>query len=1334
MKHTHRHALLLVGLALLAGFALNGDHRRIAAPRQVPENANSLANVKQVNGQPVTTVERPGQAPAKAIAGEIVAKVNDPAAFAKLGQTKPAGSPNVYLVSVSPAADLAAETARIAAIPGVAVAGPNYIAHETVTPNDPYYGTYQWSLPKISAPNAWTKTTGTANAVIASLDTGVSLNHPELAPKMWANTAEIPNNGIDDDSNGYVDDANGMDFVNANFVGGKYVNDANGPMDDEGHGSLTSSVMAAGSNNAIGIAGVSWQSKIMAVKVLDDNGFGTFTDIANGIRYAAANGAKVINMSLGAQGVSSDFNTDDAIATATAQGVTIVAASGNDGSATTISYPAINSNVIAVGATNSNDTTASYSNGGPQLSVVAPGSGIIGVDTLLSAPANIHWTLQTDATSTLPPGTYAYYVSAYNAAGETVPDLGTSSGSVSVAQRVKLDWNAVSGATGYKVYRTAANGNSVKLLADAGSATTYTDNGSTALSSTNGPAHNTATLTTSYATASGTSLAAPHVAGVAALIKSLKPQSTPAEVRQAIQGSADKTAGMGGSPRTDAYGYGRLNADRALGDIPANSAQYVRQSANPTINSGQQTTVYVDYKNTGYVSWSSTGPNAIHLGTTGPRDRGSGLYSSDWLSLNRTASFTGTVDANQALTQTTTVNPGETARFQFTITGPPSGAAVIPEYFQPVIEGVGWLEDYGLHWNVSLTGRSYSYAWAGQVNPPTVMQPGQEVTVSYDLQNTGTASWRRNGLFPTHMGTSNPLDRGSGFAKDWLSINRLPNFAGKVINGVVADSDQIDPGEIARYSFTMKAPAQGGNFREYFRPLVEQWGWLADKGMYFPITVQNQSTPTYDYQETAQAAYPIIQHNGTATITLDLRNTGTATWNSAGATPVRLATDRPLDRGSGFSQNGTAAGWLSYNRIHLARNLTDSNKNVSGETTVAPGETGQFQFDVVGAPASGSYPEFFRPVVDGVGPMKDTGIGWVVTVQTPLKVGLAQQNSASFSSTGTVNLKTEDGQLIATIPAGQAFGLTYNGQYVVDKASGQVIVNSPVHAEQDANSIITVNNLADNGAYNRFHGALYIKNGSPGTWLVNEVDLEQYLKGGGEVSDSWPMEAIKAQATAARTYAARKMQSPRNEVFAIYDTTSDQVYNGYNAEAQKPNTATGVAQTAGMVVKYGGALAQTYYYSDSGGGTANNEDVWGGSAIPYLRAVADPWQKPDVWSKTVTNATLQANYGHAGNIDAINILANYAGGRVKTIQLVTNGGSTTNHTELADDHRADLTTRSSLITGLGRSGNDWVITGRGFGHGIGMNQWGAYNQANAGRNYIQILQFYYAGVTVASMG
>ncbi len=152
--------------------------------------------------------------------------------------------------------------------PGLVFAEPNYLAHAAETiPDDPHY-TEQWGLPRIRAPEAWDLTTGD-DLIIAVIDTGVDLDHPDLVGKLWTNADEIPDNGLDDDGNGYVDDSHGWDFVN---------DDAE-PQDDYWHGTHVAGIAAADTDNGQGVAGVSWGARIMPLKVLDASGEGSYTDV-----------------------------------------------------------------------------------------------------------------------------------------------------------------------------------------------------------------------------------------------------------------------------------------------------------------------------------------------------------------------------------------------------------------------------------------------------------------------------------------------------------------------------------------------------------------------------------------------------------------------------------------------------------------------------------------------------------------------------------------------------------------------------------------------------------------------------------------------------------------------------------------------------------------------------------------------------------------------------------------------------------------------------------------------------------------------------------------------
>ena len=196
---------------------------------------------------------------------------------------------------------------------------------------------------------------GNPDVVVAVIDTGVDYNHIDLRNNIWTNSGEIPNNGIDDDKNGYIDDYYGWDCVG---------NDKD-PIDDNGHGTHVAGIIAA-ENNTIGTVGVAYNCKIMCVKAGNSSGYFSNSDIAEAIRYAYMNGASVINMSFGGSNISTAV--EDALEDAYNQCV-LVAAAGNDGLCnnlkhakyhdTGISYPAALSYVIGVMSTNSNGTIVS---------------------------------------------------------------------------------------------------------------------------------------------------------------------------------------------------------------------------------------------------------------------------------------------------------------------------------------------------------------------------------------------------------------------------------------------------------------------------------------------------------------------------------------------------------------------------------------------------------------------------------------------------------------------------------------------------------------------------------------------------------------------------------------------------------------------------------------------------------------------------------------------------------------------------------------------------------------------------------------------------------------
>ncbi len=297
---------------------------------------------------------------------------------------RPSLNPNlkrIYLLRFSPDAPLEPLKVAYEQSPLIEAVEYNYLRPtlaDPITPNDPKYPE-QWSLPLMKLPQAWAVEKGDRSVVIAIIDSGIDYRHDDLAPKVWINPREIPENGLDDDGNGYADDIYGWDFTDAPNLQaeGDYIEGDNEPIDESGHGTHVAGIAGAMPNNGIGIAGVAWECPLMAIRAgLSLGGSSRLQDddSASAIVYAADSGASVINMSWGSEHRS--FVIQDAIDYAYARGVVLVAAAGNSQKAAAI-FPAAYRKVIAVASTEQNQLRFYQSNFGASIDIGAPGNVIL---------------------------------------------------------------------------------------------------------------------------------------------------------------------------------------------------------------------------------------------------------------------------------------------------------------------------------------------------------------------------------------------------------------------------------------------------------------------------------------------------------------------------------------------------------------------------------------------------------------------------------------------------------------------------------------------------------------------------------------------------------------------------------------------------------------------------------------------------------------------------------------------------------------------------------------------------------------------------------------------
>ncbi len=456
--------------------------------------------------------------------------------------------PGLMYYKVSEKADMKALLALLQSDSQVEFAEPNYIRQEKRTVNDTYYKQgRQYGLTKINAEGAWDVTTGT-NVIVAIIDSGVRINHQDISQgRILVNQAKtyIRNDVINGE---YL-----LPYASQFLVSTKtlpplppplvdppsyIINpDAQAPLDyhppqelelkkfyaawdTTGHGTAVAGIMAANSNEGFGMAGVNWNALLLPLQVVNEAGQANVVAISSAITYAADTKARIINLSLGAYQRSEVEAA--AIRYAQNKGVVVVAAAGNE-SATASSFPAAYPNVISVGATDANDKPAYFTNSGAPITVTAPGKGIFTTYCAFKDPFEI-------TNNSCIPAKTALFCNG----GNLNPD----------------DNDSCISANSFRVYVIFTPPPSPAAGATPGKGT---------LSYAPRDVYNI-----SYTFLDGTSFAAPYVTGVISLMLSVRPDLGTAAIQSILQQTADRPDGMVASGRDPYYGFGRINAGKAV--------------------------------------------------------------------------------------------------------------------------------------------------------------------------------------------------------------------------------------------------------------------------------------------------------------------------------------------------------------------------------------------------------------------------------------------------------------------------------------------------------------------------------------------------------------------------------------------------------------------------------------------------------------------------------------------------------------------------------------------------------------------------------------------------
>lgn len=410
--------------------------------------------------------------------------------------------------------------------------------------------------------------------------------------------------------------------------------------------------------------------------------------------------------------------------------------------------------------------------------------------------------------------------------------------------------------------------------------------------------------------------------------------------------------------------------------------------------------------------------------------------------------------------------------------------------------------------------------------------------------------------------------------------------------------------------------------------------------------------------------------------------------------------------------------------------------------------------DYLGFTINGNYQLVDQSTGKTIAKLK-SGEKWLVTLQNG-RIAVAGEGSQNGIYKGPVRVQEQtfqasilsaDGVQVDKTDTGELFVINGKGKVIsLDQATeGVTFKGSKSTVTPGGEKSLNLCSLITGEGTTRYRGNLEFLVDNGKLSVINELNIEDYLCGvvPCEVIPSWPEEALKAQAVAARNYAMQRIEASRGDKFNLSADQYSQVYGGYDAETKATNQA--VRDTSGIVMMSKGELITAFFHSSSGGFTENSEDVWK-NPLSYIKGKADPFDKNDKhynWQVSYTNEQLSELMKKAGYpIEEVTDMEiaerTSSGARVKKL-VVTGINENEKPVKIeiynADQVRIVLGLKSALFDMDKSYDKDGKlvrvkITGSGYGHGLGMSQYGACGMAYQGYNYQAILQYYYSGVSL----
>lgn len=497
--------------------------------------------------------------------------------------------------------------------------------------------------------------------------------------------------------------------------------------------------------------------------------------------------------------------------------------------------------------------------------------------------------------------------------------------------------------------------------------------------------------------------------------------------------------------------------------------------------------------------------------------------------------------------------------------------------------------------------------------------PGKALTVWVDFLNTGTATWTNNGSHFIALNVTHPAGRTSAFQHPFWKSSYRP---------AVMRTNQVKPGETGRVAFALRAPKTPGVYTESFQLVAENLTWISGSTVTFTIGVGERVTPPQHWKarETARSSEGTLKMDpGQArTAWISFANDGTVPWFRSGNHFVAVNTTDPAGRTSTFRH----PYWRANYRAGLL-----------SEKYVRPGEVGTFRIALQAPTTPGIYTENFQLVAENLAWIDGGKFSLTIQVGDPLaiqtvtqetgeptiRVGLFQTSQpVTVTASGTYDVWDGSSVKLSTeAAAAQTTVITETGSYTVTSPSGTwTTLTPPRFIPSDTTVIMEITSFENRPSWNtalndnRFRGTLEVRSATGGSWVIDELPLESYLRGVAESSNGSPIEYLKALAIAERSYTLwHYLAGGKDKIndFTV-NATTDQVYRGYGFELRSQDPLTAVTSTSGTVITHPEAIspanqrgvAVTPYSSGTDGRTRGWSEVWSGN-FPWLLSVEDPY-------------------------------------------------------------------------------------------------------------------------------